>query len=264
MKQISLIAFVLCSFLLLLPPAAQAALVTADTTLTFVPASGNTNRITLTVEAINLSDSDTATVSGNILSRLTLNYDPFTGSLGSVTGLELRGGTAHISDLNFDLDAGWLGGATAEGRNLAASFDTPSPPGPVTGTSFPTSAHTVIMNAGTLHVEGYGVAGAAVPDTDINLANDPLEASTDATGTLNVALAGVSELVATYNVNLSLPVEIHESQDVGVTVNIDSSASTFVAAGSFTLPLTVVPEPSTLICLVGMAAMGIFFALRRK
>jgi len=209
-----------------------------DLTLT-PPGDVNTMDVVLTAEAFGntLSDSDTATVTGNMIASLGIALDPATQEVAGVEQLEFTGGTIRLSDVFLELNFGFLiGKITASGTGIAGSPDTPVPPGTVVGDEFDTAEHQVTLDQGNFHAVGSGfVLGGLFPETDIDLSETPIEATSQMTGYIDVSLQSVDADTATYDVAVSLPVdfteEVYSDESFSATVSI---VGTLVAEGQFT------------------------------
>jgi len=225
--------------------APSAEIVSVD--LALVPASGdiNTFDVTLTVTGRGLTreDDDTATVTGNILADLTVDYDPISHA-AVATGLEFTGGVFELSPLDFTLNYGFLGTLAIDGRDMRGTMSTPLPPGTVAGGEFPAEEHVAIVNHGTMTVEGQGlVLGPLVPKTTFDLAEDPMPAAGQGTGTLTISAPDVNDGVGTYDVMMDLPMELDgefTDEEKGFTGRGTGSA-TFRARGQFSREL---PPPT--------------------
>jgi len=219
---------------------AAAGIVSVD--LLFAPPAGDINRMNITLTITlpaplgTTSDTETASVTGNILADLTMDFDPVTH--GAVaTGLEFTGGAFDLSPLDFELDYGFLvGKINVDGQDMRGTVDTPLPPGTVADGHFPSDQHVAIINHGTLTMEGSGwVLGGLMEPTTINLADDPIAAPGQGSGTLTVSPPTVLDNMATYDVTTNLPMTIdvdYTDPDTGVTARIEGSAI-FRATGQF-------------------------------
>lgn len=213
--------------------------------LALAPPSGTVNQITLTLTATVVgskrSDSDTATVTGNVLARLTADFNAGTHE-AIVTALEFTGGRYTFSAVDFDLDFGFLIGTIhAAGTGVGGTLDTPYPPGSVSGQQFPTEEHEAIIDAGTVVATGKGLVCGQLGTVTIYLADDPIAASTQQTGMLVVSAPQIQGGAATYDVRIDLPVDFDEpiyDEYAGITA---SAAGTGLlrAEGAFSraLPL---------------------------
>ena len=216
---------------------ATADMVSVDLGLTTPDASRNTLSVAVTIDVgiMSRSDSDETAATGNFLSDLTATFDPQTHEVVSVDGIELTGGDVAFSELAFNLDFGlFVGAVNASGTGIHSTFDTPNPPGSVVGDVFQTIEHTMIMNQGIFHAVGTGLILGTMEPIEIDLADVPIEATTDAEGTLQVSLSSVEGDVATYDVLVRLPVQFDEvaMSDDTATV-IVSGEGTFEAVGQF-------------------------------
>ena len=234
-------------------PALLADIVTVSTNLVMTDPDP-VNQLTLTVLAsamgINRSDTDTSTATGNITADLGIQFDPATHEVIGVDELEFTGGTVTFSDVSFTLNFWPFGNVLASGTGIAGTMDTPDPPGTVAGGTFNTVEHTLILNDGQFHAYGTGTVGGMFEPITVDLSADPIETTSDMTGSLDVSLATAHGSVATYDAVMTLPVnfdeEIYNQDDIVVRV---TGAGTFEAAGQFarTVPYfgAVAPAVST-------------------
>ncbi len=211
--------------------------------LPLVAPSGDINRLDVNFSVTILGgtddDDDMATVTGNILADLTMDFDPVThGAVAA--GLAFTGGVFELSPLDFTLDYGFLGTLTADGRDMGGTIDTPLPPAAVTEGQFQAEEHVATISHGTITVEGHGfVLGSAVPKTTLNLADTPIPAAGQGTGTLTISAPDINDGVGTYEVTVDLPMELDGefTYEAGVTAR-GTGTGTFRAQGQFsrTLP----------------------------
>ncbi|HUT09910.1 MAG TPA: hypothetical protein VMY42_05405 [Thermoguttaceae bacterium] len=219
----------------------------ADSVATFVelqltPATPQTNTldisVTVEVSGFNLSDSDTATVTGNVLATVGVEFDPATAAVTDVDELTLNGGIVYLSDVAFNMSVIFVGGINITGTDISGTLDTPNPPGTVTDGAFNTAEHVLILDNGQFHASGTGLIGQQFAPVTINLADEPMEATGDMTGHVDVSLLTVVDDAATYRAVLTLPVDFQDQMttDDGVVVNV-STQGTLEAAGLFTRTL---------------------------
>ncbi len=208
------------------------------------PPSGSNNSVDISVNVsynaplfgwVSDSDSDTATVSGNMLTRLWADFDPLTKE-ATVSGIEFYGGQFTFSTVEMDFTFLSLINIHAVGAGIGGEFDTPAPPGPVSGTQFNGVDHEVILNRGTFTTSG------AVSES-IDLALSPASGTTGGTGTIYIGSPAINGNTATYNVDLVLPLNYDEDLDTGdpdMTVHVTASG-TYVASGQFERTFFVPP-----------------------
>ncbi|MBN2475196.1 MAG: PEP-CTERM sorting domain-containing protein [Pirellulales bacterium] len=228
--------------LLAVGPAVFGETIPVDLGLTSPPNPMNHLEMTVTAGygAIQRSDSDTTDASGNILSRLGIDFDPVTHQVQSVDEVEFTGGLVSFTDMSFVLDFSFFGWIEATGSGIGATLDTPYPPGTVAGGDFDTAEHLVVLNQGSFVASGTGLVGGVLDPnpTVIDLSTSPVEATTSATGQLQASLASIHDSLATYDVVLTLPVNFDEAVMDDGTVSVRVAATgTFEAAGQFTRAL---------------------------
>ncbi|MBN2024906.1 MAG: hypothetical protein JW809_19170 [Pirellulales bacterium] len=212
--------------------------------LTLDPATDAINTAHITASLSVLSDSDDSTVTGTMNTNLTLDFNPVTRQVTSLTGLEFTGGRVYFSDIHLEKSVIFVGGVTADGTNLEGTFDTPDslpPPGAVTGGQFNAGDHTIILDHGTFTIQGTGNLSDDIPLTTLYLDDDPIEATTEATGTLSASLQGVSGYVATYGAVLVLPLTFEQTYTVSGFSVVVAGEGTLQARGTFTVQSPPLP-----------------------
>jgi hypothetical protein len=190
---------------------------------------GSVNRITLTISALGglVGDSDTATLSGNVLSNLEIDFD-IDDHDGSINTVEFTGGVISFSDMLFDLNVPFLFSATARTLGVKGTLSTPGPPTPVTDNMFPTEDHVLTLNQGTVVLTGD--AG----NSEISFGDEPLISSTMGQATLTIFPPSVNGDVASYDVQMRLPVSFDQEVDAnGTPVRVEGNGNV-VASGTFT------------------------------
>jgi hypothetical protein len=208
--------------------------------LQFTPPSASQNTLEVTVEAsdYSVSDSDTTTATGNVLANLWIDIDPATHVVTSVNGVELTGGQVAFSDMSFTLDFSFLGSIEASGKGIACTLDTPNPPGSVNNGVFDTADHLLIINQGQFDAEGSGIVGGFFDPVSLNLADDPIEATTEGEGMISVTAPVVVDDLATYEVTVRLPVEFDELVIDQPLVTVAGSG-VFEAVGEFSRTISL-------------------------
>lgn len=219
-----------------LPGEASAEAIGVD--LNLVPAD-ETNRISMTLTALvsgsEVSDSDTATITGNVTAELEIYFDPATHDVVDVNAIAFTGGRLYFSDVSFTLNFGLFGRIEADGTGIAATPKSPSGPGPVEEGNFNTSDHVLVVDQGLFSAYGTDIVGELFEPITIDLAVEPMEASSDVIGTITVSLDAVQDAEAAYSVVLNLPVQFDEIvlEDEVATISVQG-AGVVEAAGSFT------------------------------
>ncbi len=209
--------------------------------LELIPVGSGCNNLNLTVSADALgttkSDTDQTDASGALKVLIQAEFEPDTAEPIWVTSLEFTGGDLSLTDVAFNLNYGWLlGSVNIQGSGLGGTADTPNPPGPVIDSSFNTAWHELIMNRGVLDASGTGLVGGLFPPTTINLADEAIHATTQGSGTIELSLIQISGRTATYQVDLSIPVnfseKVLEDTENGIIVRV-SGVGTLCAMGVF-------------------------------
>lgn len=217
--------------------AASAGVVSVD--LSVDPAADPMNVLQITVAAsynnINADDSDETRATGNVLADLNIDFDPASHEVTDVTEMTFTGGLVSLSDMSFRLSFGLFGNVNADSNGIRATFATPLPPAAVGGGEFNTLDHEVLFNQGTFDAAGTGLVGGLFDPTTIDLAAEPLIATSPGTGMIDVALSGIEGQLATYDVTLTQPMAFDEValEDGGIIVTI-TGEGTFQATGQFT------------------------------
>lgn len=181
--------------------------------LRLVPPGGGKNAIDLTIEGDVLgtkkTSSDSADVSGNMLATLGIAIDPATYEVVRVETIEFTGGRIAISDTSFSLNWGLIvGRVDIDATGVGGTLRTPNPPGLVADGLFNAAEHEVVLDAGVFSARGTGLIGGFMPENPyvIDLAANPLAATTDAIGSIAVSSPDVAPGTVSYDVTLTLPV----------------------------------------------------------
>ncbi len=202
-------------------PTAHALSVTLGNLILVPPAAPvNQSTITLTTDSIG-SDSDTVTLSGQISAELEFQ---FVNGMVVPTGLSFTGGTVNISDSNYSLAFGVV---QVSATGLAGTPITLSPPGTVTGNTYPASDHNLVVNQGVVAAAG----------NMFDFATSPATFTGDGIGLLDVTTMPGPGPLPSYLVSASieLPLDINASYtltDVPIfgTVQANLSGQTLAVA----------------------------------
>ncbi len=218
----------------------QAETIAVDLILSEPDSQNNRLDTTLTVYTLlgARSDTDTATVTGSITANLGVYFDRSTFDVADVNSLEFTGGSIKLSDMSFILNYGtFVGTIRASTTGIAARPSSPWGPGTVDQTYFNTADHSVLLNQGSVTAYGTGLLANLFEPVTVSFADEPIEASADAVGTVAVLLDRIEGSELVYRVNLILPVAYDESVPVadGVTASI-AGGGVIAAAGEFRLP----------------------------
>jgi hypothetical protein len=205
--------------------------------LTFLPPSGGINRLTIQLSVtygVTRTDTDTADVSGNVLAELTAQFNHATHR-ARLSGLEFTGGTCAITPVSLTVSFPFVGSIVVETTELGGAFDTPSPPGAVSGTIFQAAEHRAMVSHGQVSAYGTGAIGGLFEPMSIDLSQEPLPVTGMGMGTLDIPAPRVFGRQATYDAILTLPVTFDEvlHEEAGVTVRA-AGGGTFKARGEFT------------------------------
>jgi hypothetical protein len=226
---------------------------TVPLTLTLSPSSPTVNRLELTLTAEPFSDNATSNLSGTQDIELEIDFDPGTHAAGvtGITFVEATPGTILASDVGFSMSGGFI---TVNAVGLKATIRTPSPPGAVLVDQFSTLDHEFVFNDGTVDYDVLGTTGM------VSLAADPQSGTTDATGTLTVSAPDIVGDLATYDVTVSVPIDVSLPLfDDPVVVTLDA-VGTIEGTGQFT---RVVPEPTSLGLLLSLVPLGLLVVCAR-
>ena len=107
---------------------------------------------TLSVEMIYGSgeDSDSTTVTGNIITELDIFFDAGTPEVADVNSIRFTGGQLHFSDMSFTIRFSILGEIKATSTMLGGYLDSPYGPVAVVEGEFDCIDHVLILNHGTI------------------------------------------------------------------------------------------------------------------
>jgi hypothetical protein len=223
-----------------------------------------TNRLDMTLTATisggDLNDSDTATVSGALAADLEVYFEPATHHVADVNAIEFTGGRIYFSDVSFALDFGIFGRINATGTGISAMPTSPLGPGIVEGGYFNTVDHVLVVDQGYFSASGTGVIGGFFDPITVDLAAEPMEISSEATGTISVSLEGVEGNEGTYSVSLNLPLDYDVLLFENELITISFQGSGLVEGiGSFTRRIcTLRSDLAGGNCRVDAAALAVF------
>jgi len=207
-------------------------------------ATFNTMNMTLSATFLGStkSDSDTSTVTGNVLGNLGIAFDESGQHITSIDTLELTGGHFAVSDVSFTLNYGFvIGKVDVTSKGLGGTFDTPNPPGlvtkAVTGYEFSAADHQTILNQGTFKAQGTMLVGAALPQNPmtVDLSQEPTVASGSGSGQIALGQPSYANGVGTFSVELMMPGNIDQivyHDPATATVRVKGTGN-FKAVGSF-------------------------------
>lgn len=262
-RMLQMAGWVLLCAPLLVPGPVQAGIVGVDMPL--VPADAQSNRLaatlTVTFVGVKVSDSDTATLTGNLLANLDLSIDPSTSAVTEVRSIEFTGGLIKMTDMSFTLNFGFLlGKIQANTTGLTGYPSSPNGPGPVAGTSFNTLDHSFVFDQGKVTAAGTGYVGTLFSPINQDLSAEPIVATADAVGTVSVALESIAGDLATYRVKLILPVVFDQQVPVNESVTAGfTGTGTIVATGTFTIPICrLLSDLAGEDCRVDLADLAVF------
>ena len=171
-----------------------------------VPASGSTNRLSLTLRETVVgifSSSDMTTITGDFTGNVRVDV---VGSNVEVTGIEFTGGQFALTDMSFGITIPFTGSITASTSDLRGTIDTIPPFGDVSDGQFNTIDHEVTVNQGVINV-----GGDIVPPTTVDFDTEPLALTTDATGSTVLSVEGQDGNVVDYRLRITLPIDVTES-----------------------------------------------------
>lgn len=215
-----------------------------DLGLTTPPGAMNTFEITMSGDVLGSgrSDTDSGTVSGNLLASIGMSFHPDTFAVTSVDTLEFTGGHIAFTDMSFKLDWGFIiGSLSITSSGIGGTADTPVPPGLVTNFEFNAADHEIILNEGTFTADGSGTIAGFMPSDPyvIDLAAAPASASTAATGTIAVSAPSIAGGNATYTLTLTLPIVLDQIvfEEPGTASMRVLGEGTLEASGTFSRPL---------------------------
>ncbi len=201
-----------------------------------IPATESANRMALSLTAAGASDSDIATLTGDLQGSLRLDV---VGDQVEVTGLNFSGGEFALSNTSFDIRVVvfFLTVATvdADGIGLGGTIDTVPSFGAVASGQFNTIDHEVTINMGTVIAVGTGLASDL--SQSIDLTATPLSITPDTSGTLALSLISTAGTTNNYRARISIPVdESVPIPDLPVAVTL-AAMGNIVAEGYFSIDL---------------------------
>jgi len=172
--------------------------------LNLTPPSNDANRLdlTLTVGAYG-SKTDTTDLSGTMQADLLVDFDPGTlePTVTAIAFVEETPGKILATDVHFSYAFGLI---EVDSKGMKVSPNTPVPYGPVQDGRFSTLPHEVVINGGSFDAR---IPGSTL---SINMADEQLRATTDATAEVDVALTAIGAEQAVYDVRLLLPMAFDE------------------------------------------------------
>jgi len=220
--------------------------------LDFVPATSTINKLDMTLHASysgfgSASDNSSTTVlnGSEVLLKLDYSFHPTSRQVTSVNSIEFTGGNFALADTPFDLDFVIViivpihYHMYVNANDVAGTFDTPSPPGGISGGStatFPTGEHELIIDEGTIEGDSFFY------DTSFAFGNPAVRTTTEGIGTITTTLNSLVGNLATYGVEMILPIDFNEpipTDDENLTASLEGTG-TFKATGSFSV---VTPIP---------------------
>ncbi len=242
-------------------------------TLTLTPATTTENRlsvkITATASGMTASDTQYTNISGVL--DIILNADP---QNGATTVFTILGGNVAMTDMAFNLKAGFISVAKINTSGMKGTAFTAVPPGVVTptgtGGTFNASQHRVRINEGAITGT---VTIPFQPSTPINanFADSPVEGPGQGTGVLTVVLGTASATNRNCAVTMTLPVDFTDSQDLDGTPVSITVKGTIKATGTIPVPLSEWVEwtiannltgtPFGAVIAVGGAPLGLAWAM---
>ncbi|MBN1124111.1 MAG: hypothetical protein JXA82_03825 [Sedimentisphaerales bacterium] len=198
--------------------------------LTLVPPSSQANLLdtsfSVTVGTATVSDTDTTEISGDVFSEIELSFDP-SNQPDEITTVTFNGGRIEMTDVSYRLNFSFLGSIIADGTGIAATVLTPIPPGSVSENTFELSEHVVILNEGTVYAEGTGLIGSQFEPMSSDFAQEPIEATMEGQGQIEVTLDHIQNEKAYYRVLVTLPLSIdhvaYEESDIVVRLGLSGT-----------------------------------------
>ena len=192
--------------------------------------------LTATVSGIKVNDSDSTAIEGYASIALQVELDPVTHEVVDINTIEFTGGVISFTNMSFNLNFGLFGRIIATTNGVLGMLDTPSPPGVVDGGEFEANDHVLILNGGTISIQGTGIAGGLFDPMTIDLSESPVSLTTDGIGYVGASLVTVDGTEATYEAVLVMPVEFNEVLTDAGTVQVSFSGSgTAEAIGQFAI-----------------------------
>ena len=198
---------------------------------------GSNIQADLSVEMIYGSgeDSDSTTVTGNIITELDIFFDAGVPEVADVNSIRFTGGQLHFSDMSFTISFSILGTVYATLTGLGGYLDSPYGPVAVVDGEFDCTNHVLILNQGAIDALGTGTIGGLFDPITFDFTEEPVVLSLANMGTVSVVFESLEGNEAAYNVTLILPIDFNEFLfEVEETVRVDLAGSGVIEAhGSF-------------------------------
>lgn len=198
--------------------------------------------------SIDSSDSDTSTVSGELLCEFGLEIDAATlnATVQSISFMESQ--VFLDDDLDFNLNLGSfivvpIGSVVVAAQNVVMTPSTPSGAGSVTGSSFPLSEHDLRLYGGSITGGATGLAADYIDPIDVDFSETPLEETIGTgNGTVTISAPSMNGSTVSYDVTVIVPVDfavLFLEDPVDVTL---SSDGTVKASGTLTIEIPAVEK----------------------
>jgi len=227
-----------------------------STTLRIVDSGPSASFISIGLEALGgLITSDITTfISGEF--HVTMD------NVGVQTlSLTIDNASLALSDVNVNIDLGFLGGVAGEltGTTLSMSgvphAQLPHSAGMTS--FFDLGGDTISIDSGLLTYEGTGSIGGVLGSGTLDLAVSPLGFELPSGATIRILESAVSP--TKNNVTLLVPLSIPSTTLVTDPIDVSASLTALLIATG----MTIVPEPGSLV-LLGIGVVGLLTVLARR
>lgn len=203
-------------------------------------APGTYNRLSVTITYSGTgggNDTESTDASGTLPVELQVNFAP--DQAATVTGIRFihnQPGTVYLSNMHFEWTYLFVFSVWIDSNDIRATGNTPSPFSVVTGGSFPSDNHQIIMNHGIITP---GTTAPVEAPTPVDLSATPAATTTYAKqGSVIVSAPSIAGNTATYTVTVTYPIDF--DNDIDANTNMKGSG-TIRATGQFSRQI---PPPS--------------------
>jgi len=207
-----LVCFAICAFAIGSCLPASGITVALPVDFQIDTAGPTASELDLEVTAFGFSDSDTSSLSGNVLGLLTLDLQSLAAD---AIAIRFDGGDIAATDIAFRLPR-FFTQVSIDGMGIGGSLRSIGSGSTIVDGKFPTQDHEIVLNRGTLEA-----MGTIIDDTTISLEDDPIFFTYPGEATIEIAEIASNGLSKTFEARVSLPVDDEvdlEDQSATLTV----------------------------------------------